>query len=80
MILGFRLGTLINFLVLLWAAQITDKLLRPLVTRAWCRSFCVLLIVLAENLLFEIGTYMIDLLALPLLLEATLLTLRSNET
>jgi hypothetical protein len=79
MILGFRLGTLINFLVLIWAAQITDKILRPFVAGAWSRALCVLLIVLAENLLFEISTYMIDLLALPLMLEATLLTLRADE-
>jgi len=79
MILGFRLGTLINFLVLIWAAQITDKILRPFVAGVWSRALCVLLIVLAENLLFEISTYMIDLLALPLMLEATLLTLRADE-
>lgn len=79
MILGFRLGTLINLLVLIWAAQVTDKILRPLVSGAWSRAMCVLLIVLAENLLFEISTYMVDLLALPLMLEATLLTLRADE-
>lgn len=79
MILGFRLGTLINFLVLIWAAQVIDKILRPFVAGAWSRALCVLLIVLAENLLFEISTYMLDLLALPLMLEATLLTLRADE-
>lgn len=79
MIFGFRLGTLINFFVLLWAAQVTDKILRPFVAGAWSRALCVLLIVLAENLLFEISTYMVDLLALPLMLEATLLTLRAEE-
>jgi hypothetical protein len=79
MILGFRLGTLINVLVLIWAAQITDKILRPLISGAWSRAVCVLVIVLAENLLFEISTYMVDLLALPLMLEATLLTLRAEE-
>jgi hypothetical protein len=79
LILGFRLGTLINFFVLLWAAQVTDKILRPFVAGAWLRTACVLIIVLAENLLFEISTYMIDLLALPLMLEATLLTLRADE-
>ena len=80
MVFGFRLGTLINLLVLIWAAQVADRILRPLVAGAWSRALCVLLIVLAENLLFEISTYMIDLLALPLMLEATLLTLRGDET
>jgi Ig-like domain from next to BRCA1 gene len=77
--LGFRLGTVINLLALVWAAQIADKLLRPFIGRAWLRSACVLLVVLSENLLFEISTYMVDLLTLPLLLQATLLTLRADE-
>ena len=77
--LGYRLGTVLNLLALIWAAQISDKILRPFVGRAWLRSVLVLLIVLSEQLLFEISTYMVDLLALPLLLEATLLTLRADE-
>ncbi|HZE58837.1 MAG TPA: hypothetical protein VE031_13360 [Chthoniobacterales bacterium] len=39
------------------------------------RSAAVLLIFTAEHLFFEINTYMIDLLAVPLLLEATRLSL-----
>jgi hypothetical protein len=77
--LGFRLGTVINLLALVWAAQIADKLLRPFIDPAWLRSACVLLVVLSENLLFELSTYMVDLLTLPLLLQATLLTLRADE-
>ena len=73
--LGFRLGTVINLLALIWAARVTDKILRPFVSRAWQRSACVLLVVLSETLLFEISTYMVDLLTLPLMLEATLLTM-----
>jgi hypothetical protein len=78
-LLGYRLGTAINWLVLVWAAQIIDKLLRPFVTRDWLRCVAVLLVFLAEHLLFEVSTYMVDLLALPLLLEATYLTLRRSE-
>jgi hypothetical protein len=74
-ILGYRLGTAINLLVLVWSAQIADKILRSFIVGAWLRSFCVLFAVLAEHLLFEINTYMVDLLAIPLLLEATFLTL-----
>ena len=77
--LGFRLGTVINLIVLVAAAQITDKILRPFVDRPWLRAVCVLVVVLSEQLLFEISTYMVDLLALPLILEATWLTLRANE-
>lgn len=77
--LGFRLGTIINLFALFWAAQITDKILRLFVGQAWLRAAGVLMVVLAENLLFEISTYMVDLLALPLMLEATLLSLRFDE-
>ena len=74
-LLGYRLGTIINWLVLVWAAQVADKILRPIVKRVWLRSACVLVVFLAEHVLFEISTYMVDLLTLPLLLEATYLTL-----
>jgi hypothetical protein len=77
--LGFRLGTVINLCALVWAAQVVDKILRPFISRSWPRSACVLLILLSETLLFEISTYMVDLLTLPLMLEATLLTLRFDE-
>jgi hypothetical protein len=77
---GYRLGTAINWLVLVWAAQIVDKLLRPFVGRDWLRAGAVLLVFLAEHLLFEFSTYMVDLLALPLMLEATYLTLRQTGT
>ncbi len=77
--LGFRLGTVINLFALVWAAQVTDKILRPFVGRPWMRAACVLLVVLSEGLLFEISTYMVDLLTLPLMLEATFLTLRFDE-
>ena len=79
LLLGFRLGTLINLLALLWAAQIVDKILRQFVGRGWLRSACVLLIVWSEQLLFELSTYMVDLLTLPLLLQATVLALRAGE-
>ena len=78
-ILGYRLGTAINLFALVWAAQITDKILGSFVSRPWLRSGCVLLAILAEHLLFEINTYMVDLLAIPLLLEATFLTLHAGE-
>lgn len=77
--LGFRLGTVINLFALVWAGQVTDKILRPFVGHHWLRAACVLLVLLAEHVLFEISTYMVDLLTLPLMLEATLLTLRFDE-
>jgi hypothetical protein len=77
--LGYRLGTVVNLLALVWAALVVDKILRPFVSRAWPRAACVLLVVLAEHLLFEVNNYMVDLLSLPLLLEATRLALCADE-
>ncbi|HEX8898562.1 MAG TPA: hypothetical protein VF751_07690, partial [Chthoniobacterales bacterium] len=73
---GYRLGTLVNLFALLWAAQIIDRLLRSHVANRWLRAGAVLAIFAAEHLFFEIDTYMIDLLPIPLLLEATRLALR----
>src|SRR5947209_3236255 len=77
--LGYRLGTIINLLALVWAAQVASKILRPFVARARLRAACVLLVVLAEHLLFEGNNYIVDLLALPLLMEATYLALRACD-
>jgi hypothetical protein len=77
--LGYRLGTIVNLFALVWAGHVLDKILRPFVARAWARSACVLLALLAEHVLLEVNTYMVDLLALPLLLEATYLALREDE-
>ncbi len=76
--LGYRLGTVANLLVMIWAAKVVEKLLRPFIQNAWLRAVGILLAVSAEHLLFEINNYMADLLALPLLLEATYLALFSD--
>ncbi len=78
-VLGYRLGTLPNLLVMIWAARVTDKLVQPFLRNAWLRAGAVLVTLMAEHLLFEINNYMADLLALPLLLEATYLALRHAE-
>ncbi len=74
-LLGYRLGTVVNLLALLWAGTILDRLLRPIIVSPWLRAPAVLLCLWAEHLLFEVNNYMPDLLALPLMLEATRLTL-----
>jgi hypothetical protein len=78
-LLGYRLGTAINLLAILWAAQAVERLLRPYVRAAWPRAACVLLVCLSEHALFEINEYMIDVLAVPLLLEAISLAARGGE-
>jgi hypothetical protein len=78
-LLGYRLGTVTNYLVLLWAGTILDRLLRPYIADKWLRSAGVLLVLWTEHALFLINNYMVDLLALPLLLGATLIALRAGE-
>ena len=77
-VLGYRLGTVVNLLAIVWAAQVVERLLRPYVQGNWRRAPCVLLVALAEHVLFEINEYMIDVLALPLMLEAISLAARER--
>ena len=77
-LLGYRMGTALNLAALLWAGVILERLLRPVVARAGLRSLSVLLLLLTEHLLFEVNNYMVDVLALPLLLEATRLALADH--
>jgi hypothetical protein len=78
-VLGYRLGTVVNLLALIWAGTILDRLLRSAIANPIVRAVGVLLILFVEHLLFEINNYMPDLLALPILLEATRLTLDSGD-
>src|SRR5688572_28009234 len=79
LLFGYRLGTIVNLLALLWSARIIDRLLRAHVPHAWVRAGSILAVLAVEQIFFQINTYLIDLLALPLLLEATRLALRSVE-
>ena len=77
---GYRLGTMVNLLVLIWTGTILEKMLRPLLKRAWLRCLGVLLALFTEHVMFEISNYMVDLLALPLILEAMRLALSYDES
>jgi hypothetical protein len=79
-LLGYRLGTFVNYLALLWTGTILYRLLRPVVERTTWRCLAVLLVLWTEHVLFEVNNYMVDLLALPLLLEATRLALGYRES
>lgn len=69
-ILGYRGGTLGNLLLLIWTAVITDRFLVPLIGTSWKRYVLVLMIISCEYALLEVNIYMVDLLGVPLLLEA----------
>ena len=75
---GFRLGVVINLAAVLWAATIIDRILRSYVPRALPRALAVLACVAVEHVLAEINNYMVDLLVLPLLLEATWMLVWQN--
>lgn len=78
-LLGYRLGTIVNYLALIWAATILVKFLRSYLKKTWLICIGVLLLFLTEGLLFEINNYMVDLLALPLLLQATHLVVYQKQ-
>ena len=69
--LGYRLGTIASPLALVWAAEVLWRLLAPAVRDVRLRVGAVLLAIAAEGMLWEVSGYMVDLLALPVLLEAT---------
>lgn len=84
--LGYRLGTLINLGAIIWTAQSVEMLLRNHISKDRWRYACVLLAVSTEHILYLLNLYMIDLLALPLLLGSIVLALsfensrRKNST
>ena len=78
-LLGYRLGTILNFFVLLWVGRILDSLLRLYIKTDWWRWLGVLLLLLTETALFTINNYMVDLLAIPLLLESTRLAVDGQQ-
>lgn len=79
-LLGYRLGTIVNLLALIWTGTILERMLRSLFARAWLRCPAVLLVLFTEHAMFEISTYLVDLLALPLILEAMRLALDYDES
>ncbi len=78
-LLGYRLGTVINLFALVWAASIANRFLASYIKNNWLRSACVLFVISTEYILRLINDYRVDLLSLPLLLEATYLTIRFKE-
>jgi len=79
LVFGYRLGTMVNLIAVVWLGIIMERLLRFYVSKAFLRSVCVLVILCTEQIFFQINNYMVDLLTLPLLLEATLLAVRKPE-
>ena len=70
-VLGYRGGTVGSALALVWSGQVLWRLLTPSMKDERFRAVAVLLVVTAEGMLWEVSGYMVDLLSLPVLLEAT---------
>jgi hypothetical protein len=77
--LGYRLGTTVNYLALIWTGTIVNRMVQSWIRPVWLRCVAVFLLLVTEQLLFQINNYMVDLLALPLLLEATLMAIRESQ-
>jgi hypothetical protein len=72
-LLGFRLGHLINLAAVLWTASIVERFLRDYIGNMYLRLLGALVVISTELILFLQSIYLVDLLALPLLAEATFL-------
>lgn len=70
-LLGYRGGTIVSYLALLWVGTELEKLLRPYLKDHVFRCLSVLAALFTEHILFEINNYVGDLLTLPLLITAT---------
>lgn len=77
--LGYRLGTLVNYLAVIWTGGILYRLLRAYFNSVWLICAAVLFILLTEQILFQINNYMVDLLPLPLMLEACRIAIQTNR-
>lgn len=68
-ILGHRLGTVINLLVLFWAALALNKILYKYVEISPLRYLLIITLLSFEGIIYQINNYWVDLLAIPLILE-----------
>jgi len=78
--IGYRLAPILNIGVLLWMAGLLNEIIAPVIARKVVRYFAVLFIVATDQIAYIVNIYMVDLLSLPLLLAATLLTIRLRQS
>ena len=79
-LIGYRLAPLLNVAVLLWTANLLNEILAPILAKRIVRYFAILFIVATDQISYLINIYMIDLLSLPLLTAAALLTIRLSQS
>lgn len=76
---GYRLAPILNIAALLWTASLLNEIIAPMIARRLVRYLGVLFILATDQISYLVNIYMVDLLSLPLLLSATLLTLRLKQ-
>ncbi|MHB1046300.1 MAG: hypothetical protein ACYC4P_09815 [Thermoanaerobaculia bacterium] len=74
-VLGYRGGTVASALALVWTGEVLWRLLAPVLKGERARAAAVLAAIATEGTLWEVSGYMVDLLPLPILLEALTLAL-----
>ncbi|HQP88965.1 MAG TPA: hypothetical protein PLL76_22140 [Thermoanaerobaculia bacterium] len=74
-VLGYRGGTVASALALVWTGEVLWRLLSPVLKGERVRAAAVLAAIATEGTLWEVSGYMVDLLPLPILLEAMAVTL-----
>lgn len=74
-VLGYRVGTVASALALVWTGEVLWRLLAPVLKGEKARAAAVLAAIATEGTLWEVSGYMVDLLPLPILLEALALAL-----
>ena len=79
-LLGHRLAPILNVAVVLWLAHLLNELCAPFIKGKITRYVAVLFAVASDHILYLVNLYMIDLLSLPLLLSALLMTVRFART
>jgi hypothetical protein len=79
-LVGYRLAPILNIGVLLWTANVLNEIIAPIIVRTFVRYLGILFILATDQISYLVNIYMIDLLSLPLLISATLLTLRLNRS
>lgn len=79
-LVGYRLAPILNIGALLWTANVLNEILAPIIVRKFARYLGVLFILATDQISYLVNIYMMDLLSLPLLISAALLTLRLSRS
>ncbi len=79
-LIGYRLAPVLNVGALLWTASVLNEILTSFLPKRIVRYFAILFILATDQISYLINIYMIDLLSLPLLTGAALLTIRLGQS